>query len=56
MKKALDCVNDYQLESACKDAMYMGEVYISPIWGAKTLMQIEPNFFGGRCPRRNHTI
>jgi len=29
MKKALDCVNDYQLESACKDAMYMGGVYFT---------------------------
>jgi len=24
MKKALDCVSDYQLESACKDALCIG--------------------------------
>ena len=33
-----------------------GRVYISPIWGAKTPGRIEPNFFGGRRPRRNHVI
>jgi len=31
-------------------------VYISPIWGAKTPGRIEPKFFGGRHPRRYHTI
>ena len=34
-----------------------GGVYISPIWGAKTPWQIEPNFFfGGKRPQRNHAI
>jgi len=31
-------------------------VYISPIWGAKTPGRIEPEFFGGRRPRRNHDM
>ena len=33
-----------------------GGVYISPIWGAKTPEQIEPIFFCGKGPRRNHAI
>jgi len=30
-------------------------VYISRVWGEPP-ERIEPNFFGGRCPRRNHLI
>jgi len=33
-----------------------GGVYISPIWGAKPLGELNPNFFGGRRPRHNHAI
>ena len=31
-------------------------MYISFIWRAKTPGRIEPKFFGGRRPRRNHAI
>jgi len=33
-----------------------GWVYILPICGAKTPGRIEPNFFDGRRPWRNHAI
>jgi len=39
-----------------KSVVLIEGVYISPIWRAKTPGWIEPSFFGGRGPWRNHAI
>jgi len=48
-------VGEFKNQTKCSK-FRKGGVYISPIWGAKTLGRTELNFFGGRRPRRNHAI